>query len=97
MDATKDIQVNSCIMENEDPLTFKTESFTSSTPVIQEPVHVRQGSAAYWRDKYEQAMKAYPQNSERSMQKDEILGLPKISKVKPKSSKEKVRVIQLHR
>ena len=46
---------------------------------------------------YEQAIEVYAQNSERSMQLEKIPGLLRINKVKPKTSKENVRVTQDHK
>ena len=85
-----------CI-ENEDSIVPNPESTIASTPLILSPVHIRPGSAAYWRNKYEQAIKAYAQNPERSLQVEEIPGLlAQNEKVKPKTSKENVRVTQVH-
>ena len=40
-------------------------------------------------------MQAYAQNLERSIQLEEISGLPQINNVKPKTAKENVRVTQV--
>lgn len=82
-------------IENEDSILPNPESIIVSTPLIQSPVRIRQGSAAYWRNKYEQAIQAYAQNLERSIQLEEISGLPQINNVKPKTAKENVRVTQV--
>ena len=60
---------------------------STSTPVINSPVQ-----QSYWKHKFEQAMKAYSKNSEQSLQIEDVPGLIKIPKVKPKTPKENVRV-----
>lgn len=81
-------------IENEDSVLPNPESIVS-TPLIQSPVRIRQVSAAYWRSKYQQAIQAYAQNLERSIQLEEISGLPQINNVKPKTAKENVRITQV--
>ena len=69
---------------------------SSSTLVINSPIHIRNGSASYWKHKFKQAMEAYSKNSEQSLQIEDVPGLLKINKVKPKTPKDNVRVTQVH-
>lgn len=91
MQQDKFCRAESCM--NEDNPSAST---SSSTVTISSPKHIRYGSAAYWKHKYESAMKANHEMSEKAISLEEIPNLLPVAKVTPKVSKENIRVTQVH-
>ena len=56
----------------------------------------RCGSAQYWEEKFNQAMGVIDELHKKSIQLQEIPGFTTIHKVKPKLSKKKTRITQVH-
>ena len=78
------------------PSTSASEPMdTPGSDSIKSP-NKRRGSASYWRDKFQQAIGIIDELHEKSITLTEIPGFMTVQKVKPKLSKENVRVTQIH-
>ena len=82
-------------MEVETPAPESESSASPGPSSILSP-DKRRGSAAYWRDKFQQAIGIIDELHEKSIQLTEIPDFMTVQKVKPKLSKENVRVTQIH-
>ena len=82
-------------MEQEASSSISEPMATTSLDSIKSP-NKRRGSASYWHDKFQQAIGIIGNLHEKSIQLTEIPGFMAIQKVKPKLSKENVRVTQIH-
>ena len=87
------------IVENERPANTHTASSSeghSSTTTPASPQHLRKGSAAYWKEKFEMAQQTIHDCGEKSIQMENIPGLLTIPKMKPKPASKSTRVTQVH-
>ena len=83
-------------MERETLSPSPASMATPSPASIKSPNNKRRGSALYWKDKFQQAIGIIDELHEKSIQLNEIPGFMTIQKIKPKLSKENVRVTQIH-
>ena len=77
-------------------LEVSPEKSEVSTPTIESPADVRHGSAEYWKKKFESAMSVVNTISDSSINLENIPGLLKVNKIKPKAAKENIRITQVH-
>ena len=83
------------LVENERPANTPTASSSeghSSTTTPASPKHLRKGSAAYWKKKFEMAQQTIRDCEEKSIQSENIPGLLTTQKMKPKQASKSTRV-----
>ena len=67
-----------------------------STSLINSPVTARHGSAAYYKEKYINAVKVIDKLRKERVTLEEVPNLLHVPKIKPRKSRDKIRVTQVH-
>jgi hypothetical protein len=85
-----------CERSENTPTPSSSDNAPSSTTTPASPNHLRKGSAAYWKAKFEMAQQTIRDCDEKSIRLENIPGLLTIQKIKPKQASKSTRVTQVH-